>query len=149
MKKPNPQMEKYRQASLDVLLDFDGTLADFEYPELGEPRPGALEFVQWLVTQGLHPVIWSSRMSRSHNTESKCKSETERIRYWLNKHGFPTECSIDGGVVGKRLALCYLDDRGVACDDSVPWPDVQARVQHIHKRESARWTIYDDFMKKD
>jgi len=144
MTAPNPKkMEKYRQASLDVLIDFDGTLAEFEYPELGDPRPGALEFVQWIVDSGLRPVIWSSRMSRSHNSEAKCRAETERLRRWLKKHNFPAECSIDTGVVGKRLALCYLDDRGVACDDSVPWAQVRQRIRHIHDRETARWAEYD------
>jgi hypothetical protein len=136
-------MEKYRQASLDVLIDFDGTLAEFDYPDLGAPRPGALEFVRWLVAAGLKPVIWSSRMSRAHNDEAKCKAEVERLRRWLNKHDFPEECSIDTGAKGKRLALCYLDDRGVACDESTPWADVRDRVQYIHQRESARWDEYD------
>jgi len=137
------QMEKYRESANDVLLDFDGTIAEFSYPELGPPRKGALEFVRWLVARGLRPVIWSSRMSRKHSDDAQAEAEANAIAEWLERFVFPRQCIVDLGLVGKRLALAYLDDRGVACDDSTPWDDVKARVLHIKEREDARWAEYD------
>lgn len=137
------KMARYRQSSRDVLIDFDGTLAEFAYPKLGPPREGALEFVQWLVENELRPVIWSSRMSREHMTDSEARHQRSQIQGWLDKHGFPMACHVDLGTFGKRLALAYLDDRGVQCDESTPWEDVKERIDYIRRREARRWEEYD------
>ena len=139
----NKQMEKYRKACQDFLLDFDGTLTNFEYPGLGLPRDGAQDFVQWLEDLGLRPVIWSSRLSPALNDPSTRMDTHEALKDWLQDHRFPDECVVDIGESGKRLALGYGDDRGVAIDASIPWDDVKARILTIKKREDARWEEYD------
>lgn len=136
------KMDHYRHRGQEVLIDFDGTLCEFNYPKLGEPRPGALKFVLWLISLDLRPVVWSSRISLDNGTVDEVYMQRWAIVRWLRDNGFP-ECPVDDGRSGKRLALAYVDDRGVACDAFTAWNDVKARIMEIKEREDAKWKDYD------
>ena len=145
--KPLTQSEKYElyyQASKEVLVDFDGTLCEFAYPEFGPPRRGAKAFMEWLVARGLKPVVWSSRFCPKY-----ISSPNERLAIglaiddWLTKHDIPCH-EIDVGHNGKRLALAYVDDRGVAAGEGTTWADARKRINEIHRREVARWKEIQD-----
>lgn len=112
---PLTQAEKwdaYRDASQVVLVDFDNTLCQWAYPDMGDPIPGARYFMQTLIARGLRPVVWSSRMSPEIYTDEERAQAIEKIAAWLAKHRIPYD-SIDTGESGKRLCLAYVDDRGV------------------------------------
>ena len=146
MRTEQEQMEHYRMRAGEVLVDVDGTLTEFRYPKLGPPRPGAKEFIEWLIARGLRPVIWSSRLSKDNAPHPQERYyQMWAIWKWMESNGFPVnECGFDNGDFGKRLALCYVDDRGVACDSDTSWRDVRARVTEIQDREMAKWKEYDD-----
>ena len=143
METSSDKMKHYRMRSQEVLIDFDGTLCEFNYPKLGPPRAGALEFFQWLVKRGLRPVVWSSRMSLDNGSLDEMSAQRWAITRWLKDNGFPA-CEIDDGRVGKRLALAYVDDRGVAADAGTSWFAVKERVMDIYTRELAKWEEYDE-----
>lgn len=147
MKTNEKKLAHYRVRGKEVLVDFDGTLCEFNYPKLGPPRPGAIEFLRWLVDRGLTPVIWSSRMSpdtcaQDDDPDAERHYQRWAIKRWLRHYGFP-DLEVDDGLTGKRLALAYVDDRGVAADHETEWATVKARIAHIHDRETERWEEYD------
>jgi len=131
--------ELYHQASREVLVDFDGTLCEFQYPDFGRPRRGAKAFMKWLADKGLRPVVWSSRLSDVYvsNPDEK-RVIAQSIYNWLVQHGI-TFYDIDVGMRGKRLALAYVDDRGVAAGEGTTWAEARKRINEIHRREMARW----------
>ena len=140
------QSEKYTlyyQASREVLVDFDGTLCEFEYPSLGPPRRGARTFMLWLKERDLKPVVWSSRFSDSFITVHERNDLLERIHAWLVAYNIPFY-EIDTGLMGKRLALAYVDDRGVAAGPGTTWAAARARINQIYRREQARWEEHDE-----
>jgi len=145
--KPLTQSEKYElyyQASQEVLVDFDGTLCEFAYPALGEPRRGAKTFMEWLMRKGLRPVVWSSRISGTYiSADTEKRRIVNQLRQWLKKHEIPYY-AIDAGDMGKRLALAYVDDRGVAAGEGTTWADARKRINEIHRREVARWKEIQD-----
>ena len=143
MKTTPDKMAHYRVRGQEVLVDFDGTLCEFAYPKLGAPLPGALEFIKSLIVRGLRPVIWSSRMSLDTGSVEDVRLHRQAIIMWLKKHGFPG-LAVDDGRSGKRLALAYVDDRGVAAGNDVCWSEVLRRVDEIHAREEAKWATYDE-----
>lgn len=143
MKTDSQKMEHYRQRAQEVLVDFDGTLCEFNYPELGPPRDGALDFIQWLFQEDLRPVVWSSRMSLDNGNLDEIIMQRLAIIQWLEDHGFP-RVFVDDGRIGKRLALAYVDDRGVAADEDNDWSKVKARILAIKEREDKRWEEYDN-----
>lgn len=142
MKTTNEKLDHYRHRGQEVLVDFDGTLCEFNYPKLGAPRPGALAFIKWLVEQDLRPIIWSSRMSLDNGNLDEVYLQRWSIMQWLEDNGFP-RLEVDGGRAGKRLALAYVDDRGVAADDDNDWASVKTRIMTIKQREDARWREHD------
>jgi len=153
METSSKKLAHYRVRGQEVLVDFDGTLCEFNYPKLGSPRPGAIEFLRWLVARGLKPVIWSSRMSpdncrHADDPDAERHYQAWAIKRWLARYGFP-DMEVDDGLAGKRLALAYVDDRGVAADSDTEWQVVKRRIAFIHDRETARWKDYDERSQAD
>lgn len=132
----------YHQASQEVLVDFDGTLCEFKYPDFGLPRRGARTFMQWLTERGLKPVVWSSRLSGKFINPMIRKDLVIRIQGWLEAYNIPFH-DIDVGLEGKRLALAYVDDRGVAAGEGTTWAAARARINQIYRREQARWEDHE------
>lgn len=88
-----------------VAIDFDGTLVEHRWPEVGEWLPGAVDFVKMLQKRGFKVVIHSCRASH-------LKGQTE-IREKLRSAGIKdVEIHTEPG---KPLAVAYVDDRGVHC----------------------------------
>ena len=42
-------------------IDFDGTIVEHKYPEIGNPVPGALETMKDLIQQGHKIILWTMR----------------------------------------------------------------------------------------
>ncbi len=85
-----------------VALDFDAVLhryTGWNGGQMGEPLPGAQEFVEKLQLRGFRVVIHSTR-------------DESQIRPWLEGHGFPPLeiCS------EKPPAVVFLDDRCICFD---------------------------------
>ena len=106
------RLKKYRDAKSVIMIDFDGTLCTWSYPEMGEPEPGARHFMKALIRQGFLPIIWSCRFSPEFNTEAEAAKEIERVAQWCVTHNIPYH-AIDSGHNGKALCLAYVDDRGI------------------------------------
>lgn len=131
-------MKMYRSAGNCALIDFDGTICEFNYPQMGPPIQGAREFLHQLHDRGLDIVIWSSRMSSQFRTKQELEETAKMIANWMRRNGMPFD-EIDMGEVGKRLALVYVDDRGVHAGIDTPWETVLRQIDFIHDRELKRW----------
>lgn len=128
----------YREARYDVMVDFDDTLAEFKYPDLGRPREGAREFLQDLANLGYRIIIYTARMSPEYRTWSERQSVLYKLEQWLERHDMPYD-EVDRGDSGKRVAMAYIDDRAAEAGPGVSWETTLARLAHIREREDARW----------
>lgn len=99
-----------------ICVDLDGTIAryyKFNGPnKIGEPYPGAKEFIQALIDIGYEVIIFSCRNSPEYADD--VNTGTLVIRNWLMLHDFP-DCSIYCGS-GKPIADWYIDDKGLRCE---------------------------------
>jgi len=120
--------EAYDHRSKEILIDFDGTLATWAYPALGEPTPGAKEAVEELRKEGYKVIVWTSRMDPSIYTQFEIGQAHSKIRQWLYENCIEVD-GIDWGDKGKRLALAYIDDRGVSFNGN--WELALERVAFI------------------
>jgi hypothetical protein len=100
----------YRERAQHALIDFDGTLSQWSYPELGDPQEGAREALFELRRRGYRLIIWTSRMDRTIYTLPERLATKHLIEGWLLKHDMPWD-EIDMGVAGKRLAGIWIDDK--------------------------------------
>ena len=46
-------------------IDFDGTMVNHVYPEVGEATPGAVEWCKKLVDSGCHLILWTMRSGKT------------------------------------------------------------------------------------
>lgn len=95
-----------------IAVDFDGTLHDGAYPAIGEPLPGAVEYMQKLKGEGHYLILWTCRDG---------DRLTEAVN-WLLLHDIPFDrvndhepgnAAIYGGKTRKIYADLYIDDKQV------------------------------------
>jgi len=121
-----------------VCVDFDGTLCEFAYPGIGDPKPGAKEALQAFRDMGYHVIIYSCRTCKWYPElfaapgevlDMNRKCITDMIA-WLKKHDIPYD-EIDDGSKGKPMGDYYIDDKGVRFDNN--WPDIQRFVEERNR----------------
>lgn len=98
-----------------IAVDFDGTIADIrgiQYPDVGDPLPGAVEYLNKLNDLGYCLIIWTCRDS----------IEIDNVKEYLKKHGIPyhhinenckERMAFYGNDTRKIGAACYIDDRSI------------------------------------
>lgn len=121
-----------------VAVDMDGVIATYDgwkgFDHLGEPIPGALEFLTEL-QQNYKVVIFTTRCNIKRNREHIDEAHPgivltdtgarrflgERIEAWFKKHGLPYDEVYTGQ--GKPICTAIVDDRAVPC---IPESDASA-----------------------
>ena len=94
-----------------IALDFDGTLADHEYPRIGKTAPGAVEWVKKWKAAGALIILWTMRsgdflvdaVNWCHDRDIKLDSINAGIgdRSWTDSD--------------KAYANVYVDDAAFGC----------------------------------
>ena len=82
-------------------IDLDQTIAATEPPkfELGEPLPGAVEYINKMWEDGYKPIIYTARGWDEYNV----------IEWWLDNHNIPYRRII----CGKPLFKWIIDDKNI------------------------------------
>lgn len=95
-----------------IAVDFDGTLCDSRYPQIGNPLPGAVECMKRLHEDGHYLIIWTCR------TDKHLKDAIN----WLLEQGIPFDRVNDHNPDNLRLygegdlkvfADVYIDDQNL------------------------------------
>lgn len=110
---------------LRYIIDLDKTLAFYksgmfekDKTDIGDPIPGAREFVQKLsehIGNDGKPAmitIFTYRMREDLSTIDRWNVRLS-IASWLNRHDFPWDEIYDGR--GKPDGTAFIDDKGVQC----------------------------------
>lgn len=108
-----------------ICVDFDGVLNAGHAGELGEPVPGAREFLAELV-EVADVAICSAR--------GNTRIAQGNIRWWLREH-CPEAAERVHFPDGKPAAHAYLDDRAVRFEGT--FPDVQELLDMRTWQENA------------
>jgi hypothetical protein len=129
-----------------IAVDFDGTLASGNnFPDIGEPNPGARETLEYFKSLGYHILIWSCRTCHWHYDTfggDPTQYTLERIPVlkmieWLHAHKIPYD-AIDDGSKGKPTADVYIDDKAVQyIPEETGWEDVRKEVDERRKKGPA------------
>ncbi len=82
---------------------------------IGEPIPGAREFLTSLREIPANVCIWTVRTNQVLQSDSglDVKELIEIVEQWMIKHELPFD-SIAGSD-GKPLSVAYIDDRAIVC----------------------------------
>ncbi len=97
-----------------IAVDFDGTIVEDKYPEIGSERMFATETLRMLIKDKHQLILWTVR-------EGKCLEEAlewckqRGVEFWAVNKDYPEE-EIGGNQHFSRKikADIFIDDRGVA-----------------------------------
>ena len=103
-----------------IAVDFDGTIVEHEYPEIGKPKLFAFETLKALQEQGHQLILWTYRAEKELDEAVEyCKKNGVEF-YAVNKN-YPEEV-YDETISRKIMADIYIDDRNIG--GFVSWSDV-------------------------
>ena len=105
---------------LTIAVDFDGTLVENRYPEIGKPILFAFETLKKLQQDGHQLILWTYRSGyKLEEAVAFCKSKGVTF-YAVNK-SYPEE-EYDGHMSRKILADIFIDDRNI--NGLPPWGEI-------------------------
>ncbi|MDK2979338.1 MAG: hypothetical protein PWP52_2052 [Bacteroidales bacterium] len=96
---------------MKIAVDFDGTIVDHEYPEIGKPKLFAFETLKALQDKGVSLILWTFRAGKElEEAVEFCKKNGVEF-YAVNKN-YPEEI-FDDSISRKIDADIYIDDRNL------------------------------------
>ena len=121
-------------------LDFDGTVVDHRYPEIGEPVPGAIKWLKRFQRSRARIILFTMRSNSrdtGYLTEAVLYLEKNGIRlFGVNRNPDQDEWTTSP----KAYAHIYIDDSGFGCPlvqpkgfarPCVDWKIVGPQVEHM------------------
>jgi len=96
---------------MKIAVDFDGTIVDHEYPEIGKPKLFAFETLKALQDKGVSLILWTFRAGKElEEAVEFCKKNGVEF-YAVNKN-YPEEI-FDDSISRKINTDIYIDDRNL------------------------------------
>lgn len=97
--------------SLIIAVDFDGTIVEDRYPEIGPARIFAFETLKELQNKGHRLILWTYRSGeRLQEAVDFCKKNG--IEFYAVNNSYPEEV-YKGNISRKINADVFIDDRNI------------------------------------
>ena len=97
--------------TLTIAIDFDGTIVENKYPEIGKPLLFAFETLKKLQEDGHNHILWTYRKgTRLEEAVTFCKNNG--ISFYAVNKSYPEE-NFDESLSRKILADIFIDDRNM------------------------------------
>ena len=95
-----------------IAVDFDGTIVEHAYPQIGRAVPFAIDVLRRLQEEGHHQLIlWTVREGELLQAAiDYCKDKG--LEFYAINSNYP-ELQIDSNGPRKIIADCYIDDRNI------------------------------------
>jgi hydroxymethylpyrimidine pyrophosphatase-like HAD family hydrolase len=113
-----------------IAIDFDGTIVDHQYPDIGQPVPGALEAIREIKQRGHRVMLWTMRSGEPlRQAFDYCKNHGVNFTSeWTNQN--PEQHSWTNS--NKQYANFYIDDAAIGCP-------LREHPSALSKRECVDW----------
>ncbi len=124
-----------------ICVDFDGTMVDHRYPDIGEPVPGAATWLQRLQRHGAKIILFTMRSNRAEGMnllrDAVLYMETNGIKlFGINRN--PDQDAWTSSP--KAYGDVYVDDSAFGCPliqpkgfarPCVDWKKVGPQLEHM------------------
>ncbi len=116
-----------------IAVDFDGTIVEHDYPNIGHPVPGAVEALVHFVARGALVILWTVRDGKELEEAVRYVNDRGVQLYGVNNNpGFCSESP-------KVYADVYIDDLAMGCPmrmrpgakSFVDWTLVRPRIDDM------------------
>tara|TARA_R110002050_G_scaffold270458_3_gene413532 strand:- start:1544 stop:1957 length:414 start_codon:yes stop_codon:yes gene_type:complete len=95
-----------------IAVDFDGTIVDDMFPEIGKPKVFAFQTLKMLQKDGHRLILWTYRFGRKLDEAVNFCRENGIEFYAVNK-SFPEEILNEREASRKINADIFIDDRNL------------------------------------
>ncbi len=131
--------------SLTIAVDFDGTIVENRFPEIGKPILFAFESLKKLQEEGHRIILWTYRHGeRLEEAVSFCE-EMGLSFYAVNK-SYPEE-NHDDTISRKILADIFIDDRNIG--GLKAWGEIYQQLskseEPVQKKGKKRYGLFSRF----
>jgi hypothetical protein len=96
---------------IKIAIDFDGTIVEHEYPEIGKEKLFAFQTLKELEKKGARLILWTFRAGKELDDAVEYCRKNGIEFYAVNKN-YPEEI-FDDTVSRKIDADIYIDDRNI------------------------------------
>jgi len=101
----------FNENALTIAVDFDGTIVEHEFPEIGKEMLFAFETLKALQEKGHRLILWTFRDGKTlEDAVVFCKERG--IEFYAVNKSFPEE-EFDLSISRKISADIFIDDRNV------------------------------------
>ena len=111
-----------------IAVDFDGTIVEHRYPEIGKELPFAISTLKRLQEERHRLVLWTVREGKLLDEAVEfCRQRG--LEFYAVNANFPEEEAKPGAACRKLKADLFIDDRKVG-----PLPDWGVIYELVHRR---------------
>ncbi len=96
---------------MKIAIDFDGTIVDHEYPEIGKPKLFAFETLKALQDKGVLLILWTFRAGKELE-EAVVFCRKNGVEFYAVNKNYPEEIFEDS-ISRKINADIYIDDKNL------------------------------------
>jgi hydroxymethylpyrimidine pyrophosphatase-like HAD family hydrolase len=97
--------------SLTIAVDFDGTVVEHKYPEIGEEMLFAFDTLRALQKKGHRLILWTFRGGK-YLDEAVQYCQNNGITFYAVNRSYPEE-TLEEGISRKINADIFIDDRNI------------------------------------
>lgn len=96
-----------------IAVDFDGTIVEHRYPEIGEELPFATETLRMLIKDQHRLILWTVREGELLK-EAVDWCHERGVDFWAVNRDYPEEEAGNNNHFSRKLKADYfIDDRGI------------------------------------
>lgn len=100
---------------INIAIDFDGTIADHRYPDIGDEVPGAFDWMKQFVEAGANLILWTIRC----DSEGEGPVLTDAVEFCRSRgvefYGVNENPRQEWSKSPKAYAHVYIDDAAFGC----------------------------------
>ena len=93
-------------------VDFDGTLCEDKYPDIGRAKYKMIDFIKRERLRGAKIILWTCRCGERLSAAERWCGEHD-ITFDAVNENLPENIAQYGGDPRKVYADCYIDDRNM------------------------------------
>lgn len=97
---------------MTIAVDFDGTIVEHKYPEIGAEIPFAIDTLKMLINDRHRLILWSVREGKLLDEAIEwCRQRG--VEFYATNKDYPEEKMTDKGFSRKLKVEMFIDDRNV------------------------------------
>jgi len=110
-----------------AIIDFDGTLCKFAFPDAGPIEPNVHIALQMLRDAGYTIKIHSCRTATYWGRPDERAAHIHAIHKFLHEHRLPFNEIITDPMMNKPIADVYIDDRAIRYESN--WLEIAKKIE--------------------